>query len=78
MKTTKIEHDDILEGIIETLEKQTGKKIEYMEVLNDREENPDIPLEVFILFTDRAAMRASIIFFSTDDKIALRIQGNYL
>jgi hypothetical protein len=78
MKINRVNHDDILRGIEETLEKETGQKIFTMRVMNDREQNNDIHLEVLVVFEDKSVLMNRIVVVTTDGKLALRMQGNFI
>ena len=69
--------DEILEGIISTLEAKSNKKIKNIQV-SDFERTADDVLEALVVFTDGSKLDSKITVQTFDGKLALRIQGNYI
>lgn len=78
MKINRMNHDDILRGIEETLEKETGEKIFTMRVLNRPRQSDDNHLEVLVVFEDRSVLINRVTTLSTDGKVAIRMQGQFI
>lgn len=73
----KPKDDEILAGIISSLEAQSNKKIENIHV-SDFDRTPDDVLEALIVFTDGSRLDAKITVQVVNEKLAVRIQGNYI
>lgn len=66
--------DAVFDDIIEYVEQQTEKKVFTMRMLKELEEG----LEVIIVFEDKAVLQGEIELLEIDDKLAVRMKGNFI
>lgn len=70
------ERDDVVESIINTLEKETGSKVFTMRVLEDKgfEEG----FEMIVVLENKSVLMGLITVEKVNGKLASRIRMNYL
>lgn len=66
--------EDLVESLLEMVEKNTGKKIFTMKVLDQVDEG----LDVIIAFEDKSILKGLISTQEIDGRMACRVRGNYL
>ncbi len=65
---------DLVDSLILMLEKDSGKKIFTMRILEHVEDG----LEALVIFEDKNVMMGKISVGSMQGKLAVRLQGNYI
>jgi hypothetical protein len=66
--------EDFLDSLLQMMEQDTGKKIFTMRVL----EHTDEGLETLIVFEDKQILMGIIKVGTIQEKMAIRMQGNYI
>lgn len=66
--------EEIVDALINLIEKDTGKEIFTMKILDQTEEG----LLALIVFTDKNIVNGLIKIQSINGKMAIRLQGNYI
>jgi hypothetical protein len=69
-----MDEEDLVDSLILMLEKDTNKKIFTMRIL---EHAPD-GIETLVVFEDKNIMMGKISVGSMKEKLAIRLQGNYI
>jgi len=69
------ENKELVDGLIEMIERDSGKEVFTMRVLDHTKDG----LKSLIVFTDGKILKGEIKVQTTiDNKMALRLQGNYI
>ncbi|MBT2728368.1 hypothetical protein J7E63_15665 [Bacillus sp. ISL-75] len=68
------EDEEIVESLIAMIEADTGKEIFTMKILDHTEDG----LETIIVFKDQNVLMGRIKVQTINNKMALRMQGNYI
>lgn len=76
MNLYEIESDDIIEGLTSTLEKETGSKIFTIKTLEKKEDSAE--LELMVVFEDKSILHTFVTVTNVEDKMGLRMRGNFL
>lgn len=71
------EKQDIVEGILEMMEKDTGKKVFTIRVLGDTDGN-EHAIDVIVVFKDQCIMMGHLIAEKIQGKLAIRVQGDFI
>ena len=71
--------EDFVDSLIQIIEQDTGKKIFTIKVL-DIEDTDDglCGLETLIVFEDKEILKGRITITSVHEKLAIRMQGNFM
>jgi hypothetical protein len=71
--------EDFVDSLIQIIEQDTGKKIFTIKVL-DIEDTEDglCGLETLIVFEDKEVLKGRITITSVHEKLAIRMQGNFM
>lgn len=69
--------DDTIESIIKSIEKETGKKVFTLRIIEDEDE-PKNDIEVLIVFEDKNVMHAKITVQAIDGQLGCRVRGNFI
>lgn len=67
-------NQEIAEAIEETIERETGQKVFTIRILSEIEEG----LEVLIVLKNKNVLMGLVSILEVEDKIACRIQANYI
>lgn len=70
----EMNEERIADALVETLERDTGKRVFTMRIFRDSEHG----LESLIVFEDTSILTGVITVQTIDKKLAVRIQGNYI
>lgn len=66
--------EDVAEAITRTLEKETGKRIFTMRIINDTEEG----LETLVVFQDKSMIHGMVTVMEIHGQLACRIKADYI
>jgi hypothetical protein len=69
-----VNEEDFVDSLIQMIEQDTGKKIFTMKVLDHTEDG----LETLIVFEDKNILRGMIKVGTMNEKLAIRMQGNFM
>lgn len=72
--------EDFVDCLIQHIEQDTGKKIFTIKVLDHVEDIEDVlcGLETLIVFEDKEIIKGMITITSIHEKLAIRMQGNFM
>ena len=66
--------EELVDCLIKMIEQDTGKKIYTMKILDHNDEG----LDTLIVFEDKNIMQGKIKVGTIQDKMAIRMQGNFI
>lgn len=69
------DEDDIIKGVIQSLERDTGKKIVAIDFL---EESTEDVLVVLVQFNDNKILHGHVWVEQLGDGLIFRVKGNYI